>query len=260
MSSQQYPVRRTPVDRTIGYRKLITAAILAVALVGFETFNFSTTAYALGDLLGELSFLGLRWSTVLAIAFCAIDFAGIARLFLPEDDQRVPRELWFLFGAWLLAATMNAVLTWWGISMAVVNRTLTSSAIINPKILTHSIPVFVAILVWVTRILLIGSFSFGVKVAPARDVRTAAVPYEQPVQQPLIVRRKERSMPAMRPNGAPAPRSEPALPRSRPPQPVYRPQVPEPEERPEPVYVPMDAAYHSLSASGQRNQNNGKRL
>lgn len=257
MSNQQDRYRRPQADRMLGYRKLITAGILTVALAAFECFNFSTTAYALGDLLGSLSFLGLRWSTVLSIAFCAIDFAGIARLFLPESEQQAPKELWFLFGAWLLAATMNAILTWWGISMAMINRSLTSSAIINPQILAHGIPVFVAILVWVTRILLIGSFSYSVKpqaVAETRPVETAG----RAAQQPLIVRRNERSTVSQRPG--PIARPEPALPRSQPPQPAYRPQEPEPEDLPEPVYIPMDAAYHSLSASSRQPKNSGKRF
>lgn len=246
MSNQQI----SNTDRTLGYRRLVTTFILAVALVGFEIFNFSTTAYALDDLLGQLSFLGLRWATVLAIAFCSIDFAGIARLFLPESEQAVPKELWYLFGAWLLAATMNAILTWWGISMAVVNRTLISSSIINPQVLTHGIPVFIAILVWVTRILLIGSFSMSVRSAPALEYRQTPA-YERPVQQPLIVTRKERSTlrPAPTVQPIPKPRPEPALPLSRAPQPIDQAPADEPEE---PVYLPMDAAFHSLSASSNK--------
>ena len=91
MSDRRFIHTTAPQTNMPGYRKLATTAILAVALIGFETFNFSTTAFALGDLLGELSFLGLRWSTTLSIAFCAIDFAGIARLFLPESDREAPR-------------------------------------------------------------------------------------------------------------------------------------------------------------------------
>lgn len=252
MSYHNNSYRRSSGDNALGYRKLVTTTILAVALIGFETFNFSTTAYALGDLLGKLSFLGIPWSTTLAIAFCAIDFAGVARLFLPESDEQAPKELWFLFGAWLLAATMNAVLTWWGISMAVVNRSLASTAIINPQILTHSIPVFVAILVWVTRILLIGSFSIAVKPAQAREQRPQYERNEQPVQQPLIVRRNERQSPSRRP--------EPIPQRSHQPQPTYQPREPEPEELPEPVYVPMDAAFHSLSASSRNKPNQSKQF
>ncbi len=247
MSSQQVHFSGPQADRTLGYRKLVTNIILAIALLSFEVFNFSTTAYALDDLLGQLRFLGLRWSSVLAIAFCAIDFAGIARLFLPEIEPEAHRELWFLFGAWLLAATMNAALTWWGISMAVVNRSLISSAIINPQILLHAIPVFVAILVWVTRILLIGSFSLGIRANPALEARPQTAPFERVAQQPLVVTRKPRSVTEERP--APVSRPVPSLPRKPIPQPTYPAGAPEPDDQPEPVYVPMDSAYHSLSAN-----------
>ena len=49
------------------------------ALLAFEIFNFSTTQFALRDVLGDLTFAGMRWATILAVAFCGIDFAGIAR-------------------------------------------------------------------------------------------------------------------------------------------------------------------------------------
>lgn len=255
MSDRRFTHDAAPLRNILGYRKWATTAILAVALVGFETFNFSTTAFALGDLLGELSFLGLRWSTTLSIAFCAIDFAGIARLFLPESDREAPKELWYLFGAWLLAATMNAVLTWWGISMAVVNRTLSSTAIINPQILTHSIPVFIAILVWVTRILLIGSFSITVKPIaaqqPGRSMATSARAAQPAAQQPLIVRRKERT---------PLPQSAPALARSRPLESLLEREEEEADNLPEPVYIPMDSAFHSMSASSQNRNTQSKRF
>ena len=112
------------------------------------------------DLLGkDLTFAGLRWATILSIAFCGIDFAGIARLFTPERGSDEPKEVWYLFGAWLLAATMNAVLTWWGVSMAVANHKEVSTAIMDPKTLTQVVPVFVALMVWVIRILIIGTIS-----------------------------------------------------------------------------------------------------
>ncbi len=134
-------------------------ALILGALVFFEIFNFSTTNYALGDLLGNLRFAGLPWATILAMAFCAIDFAGIARLLSPSQTKAEPREYWYLFGAWLIAATMNAALTWWGVSMAIVNHTVQSSAVISTGTLLKVVPVFVAVLVWVIRILIIGSIS-----------------------------------------------------------------------------------------------------
>src|SRR5512136_811921 len=103
-------------------RSLVFGVLIMVALVSFEIFNYSTTDFALGDLLGNLRFLGIRWATILAIAFCGIDFAGIARLFTPEKGADEPAEVWYLFGAWLIAATMNAMLTWWGVSLAISNH------------------------------------------------------------------------------------------------------------------------------------------
>src|SRR5512139_2803084 len=130
------------------------------ALLAFEIFNFSTTEYALHDLLGDLTFASLRWSTVLAIAFCAMDFAGIARIFTPERGREEPAEVWYLFGAWLLAAGFNATLTWWGVSVAIAQQANSASArLVGDATLTEVVPVFVAAMVWLIRVLIIGALS-----------------------------------------------------------------------------------------------------
>ncbi|HWQ45956.1 MAG TPA: hypothetical protein VN376_03765 [Longilinea sp.] len=168
--------------------------IIFGALLFFEVFNYSTTDYALRDLMGELSFMGLHWSTILAIAFCGIDFAGIARLFTPNSPMSEAKEGWFLFAAWLLAATMNAALTWWGVSMAIVNHTVASTAVIDPNTLTKVVPVFVAIMVWVIRILIIGSFSYAFDRAAGKEKRAVSnsnlkstVSRPRPISNPLSV-------------------------------------------------------------------------
>ncbi len=149
-------------------------AMILGALIFFEIFNFSTTNFALTDLLGNLRFAGLPWATILALAFCAIDFAGIARLLSPSQTKSEPHETWYLFGAWLIAATMNAALTWWGVSMAIVNHSVQSSAVISTGTLLKVIPVFVAVLVWVIRILIIGSISYTFKRILGKPVKSAA--------------------------------------------------------------------------------------
>jgi len=150
------------------------------ALIAFEIFNYSTTDHALRDLLGDLSFVGIPWATILALAFCGIDFAGIARLFTPEQGKDEPKEVWYLFGAWLLAATMNAILTWWGVSLAVVTHSMQSASVIDPSTLTSIVPVFVAVMVWVIRILIIGTLSLAV------DRMLHADAHQQPaVQYPM---------------------------------------------------------------------------
>ncbi len=131
------------------------------ALLAFEIFNYTTTDFALNDLLGGLRFLGVRWATILALAFCGIDFAGIARLFTPQQDENSSREVWYLFGAWLLAACMNAMLTWWGVALAIVNHNSLGGAVISHEILLEIVPIFVAIMVWLIRVLIIGTFSIA---------------------------------------------------------------------------------------------------
>lgn len=134
--------------------------ILLAALLAFEVFNYSTTEFALTDILGDLRFLGLRWATILALAFCGMDFAGVARLFTPEQGREEPVEVWYLFGAWLLAAAMNAGLTWWGVATAIATHsTQAGGVVVGQSALTKGVPVLVAILVWLIRVLLIGTFA-----------------------------------------------------------------------------------------------------
>lgn len=137
-----------------------TATLLCAGWVLFEIFNFATTEYALKDIMGELAFIGMRWSTLLALAFCVIDLAGIARIFTPEQGNDEPVEVWWLFGAWLVASALNATLTWWAMAVAINNHVALGQAIVGQKAMTDTVPVVIAILVWLTRIMIIGTFAF----------------------------------------------------------------------------------------------------
>ncbi|MFK7803489.1 MAG: hypothetical protein AB8G95_17775 [Anaerolineae bacterium] len=141
-----------------GSQQWLIGGILFIALLAFEIFNFDTTRYALDNLLGGVTFGRLSWSAILAVAFCSIDFAGLARLFTPEKGADEPTQVWYLTGAWLLGATMNAVMTWWAISLTLLNHPLGNEVLGREQLLTY-VPIFVAALVWVTRILFIGSIA-----------------------------------------------------------------------------------------------------
>ena len=155
------------------HRGLVFGLIIIAALLAFESFNYSTTDYALSDLLGELEFVGIKWATILAIAFCGIDFAGIARLFTPEVGDDEPTEIWYLFGAWLLGATMNAMLTWWGVSIALLQHNSLGNSVIAREMLLKAVPIFVAVMVWLIRVLIIGTFSVaGDRLFSQADRRT----------------------------------------------------------------------------------------
>jgi len=210
-------------------------AMILGALLAFEVFNFSTTEFALNDVLGELKFAGFRWATILSIAFCGIDFAGIARIFTPEQGADEPTEVWYLFGAWLLAAAMNAMLTWWGVSVAIINHSsLGAGAVISNATLTKAVPVFVAIMVWLIRVLIIGTFSLAGDRLFSQDTRRA-----RSTARPTSRPQSSRATASLRPASS--------LPR---PASTYTRPAPKPQgsySRPEPTY-------QNMSFSG-RNQN-----
>lgn len=139
-------------------RKVIIAAILAVALIAFEIFNFDTTQFALANLMGEIRFAGIMWATILAIAFCAIDFAGLVRIITPERGIEEPRTTWFLMGAWFLGTIANSTLTWWAVSVSLLSHDFGNEVLSRATLLRY-VPIFVAMLVWLTRILFIGALS-----------------------------------------------------------------------------------------------------
>lgn len=172
-------------------RQAVIGIILVVALLAFEAFNFDTTQYALANLLGDVAFLRIPWATILAFAFCAIDFAGLSHLFTPERGRDEPKETWYLMGAWLLGATMNALMTWWAINLTLLNHQFGNEVLTREQLL-NTVPVFVAVLVWLTRILFIGAFSVagdhifrgaGKAVAKEATVQPVAQPRPQPQPQ-----------------------------------------------------------------------------
>lgn len=189
-------------------RGAIFGTILVCALLAFELFNFGTTSFALQDVLGDLKFAGMRWATILAFAFCAIDFAGIARIFTPEQGRDEPAEVYYLFGAWLLAAGFNAMLTWWGVSIAIQNHSAQGGTLVGQETMLKIAPIFVASMVWLVRVLLIGTFSvagerlFTMADSAYRNQPTYSAPQSK-VRPDLPATNYPRPAPKPRPNPMP---------------------------------------------------------
>ena len=223
------------------------------ALLAFEIFNFSTTQFALLDMLGDLTFAGMRWATILAIAFCGIDFAGIARIFTPEQGADEPKEVWYLFGAWFLAAAFNAILTWWGVSVAIVNHTSASGgAVISNDLLIKIVPIFVAAMILLIRVLIIGSFSLAGDRLFSMDharPRNNARPVEQPA--PTYRPAQTQSQPIIRSASS---LNRPAVPQSPPSTPnTFRP-APKPNNTNQPSsFARPEPTYHNLSFNAPNN-------
>jgi hypothetical protein len=198
------PIQLLPILRGTALRRgALFGGILVGALLAFEVFNYSTTDFALRDVLGDLRFAGMRWSTILSIAFCGIDFAGIARLFTPEKGRDEPAEVWYLFGAWLLAAAMNAMLTWWGVSVAIINHTPAGGVLLGQATMTKTVPIFVAVMVWLIRVLIIGTISVaGENLFSLADDRPWRRNSRRPVMEPNRASTPTYARPAPKPLSA----------------------------------------------------------
>jgi hypothetical protein len=194
-------------------RGLIFGVIILCALLAFEVFNYSSTSFALRDILGDLTFGRIRWATLLAFAFCAIDFAGIARIFTPEQGRDEPAEVWYLFGAWFLAATFNAMLTWWGVSVAVLSHSAQGSALLGQPMMIKLIPIFVAAMVLTIRVLLINTFSIAgeriFSLAENRASRYQSQPVYRPHTESLRTPNEAPAFPRPAPKPTPAAASRP---------------------------------------------------
>ncbi len=234
--NRSLPIKLLPfLQGTAVKRGMIFGGIILSALLAFEVFNYSSTLFALGDILGDLAFGPVRWATILAFAFCGIDFAGIARIFTPEQGRDEPAEVWYLFAAWFLAAAFNASLTWWGVSVAILKHNAEGGVLLGQENMTHVVPIFVAAMVLLIRVLLINTFSIaGERIFSMADERTAQ--YNKP-----SYRTENESYRA--PNSAyprPTPKPTPAA--------VSRPLYNEPTYHP----VGMSAQEHSENTSVRR--------
>ena len=181
-------------------RQAVITTILIVAMLAFELFNFDTTRFALHNLLGDVGFGGVRWAAILALAFCAIDFAGLVHLCTPESEREAGPATWYLMGAWLLGATMNALMTWWAITLTLLNHSVGNELLSQAQIL-EIVPLLIAGLVWLTRILFIGAFAISRD--PAVEDERSGWSWRAPQHRPGLSQRRQPALPGDRPTPRP---------------------------------------------------------
>lgn len=159
--------------------------ILLIALAAFEVFNYSSTDRSLAGVIGNFSIFGISWSTLLAVAFCGVDLAGLAKMFTPETGVEEPTEVWYLFVVWLIAAIINAGLTWWGVAVAIATSPdLPPAAAVNREFVLNVFPVLLAVMVFLIRLLLIGTVSsIGDRLFSEKSHRPEYRPVRPPVTQ-----------------------------------------------------------------------------
>jgi len=131
-------------------------SILVCCLLLFEIFSFSSSREALFGLTGMD-----QWSLLIAFSLCAVDFAGLGKLLIP--DERLPKDSYgMLFAAWLLSAIGDTFLTYLVVShdmsIRVSQVALVSSGVISVFTWTFTIPVFISVLVWLVQVMLVTGF------------------------------------------------------------------------------------------------------
>ena len=151
-----------PKTALINSKTAVIGLILTIALVGFELFNFDTTRFALSHLMGGRQFWGLEWAGILALAFGSLDFAGLVRVFTPEKElSQESTEVWLMTGAWLVGAALNAAMTWYAMALLIAPLGAEIGAtLFTHEEMLHFAPLFIALLVWLTRVSLISSAAF----------------------------------------------------------------------------------------------------
>jgi hypothetical protein len=124
---------------------------------------------------------------------------------------------------------MNAVLTWWGVSVAILNHTSQAGGtVLTNATLIKVVPVFVAIMVWLIRVLIIGTFSVaGERLFSQADSRS----YQR------------SSRPVLQPASSLAASVRPSL--STPFRPASK------VARPESTYNRQEPTYHNISMNAQ---------
>jgi len=106
-------------------KSLFALILLAVGLISFELFNFTTSKIALDGLFGSfnlVTFFGRTFTLggLLAGGAATIDIGGILRIFTPEKGKHEPAWVGTAYTFWLLASAINAGLTYWFVRLALM--------------------------------------------------------------------------------------------------------------------------------------------
>jgi hypothetical protein len=146
---------------------------------------------------------------------------------------------------------MNAMLTWWGVSIALLNHQSLGNAVIERATLLKVVPIFVAVMVWLSRVLIIGTISVaGDRLFSQADIRLPSRMKRSTKNASSRPKTKTRSQP--KPFGTRTSTVRRGV-NAAPTNSAYRP-APKPEPNYEPDYGIQEPTYHPVSFSGNQNR------
>lgn len=110
----------------------LLGVILMVGLWLFLLFNAATTLETLDKVLG-----GGIAVVSFGLAVSIVDFAGLARVFVPfvERDHEILSKL--LLAIWLAAAVADMILTAWWVDMRIANNTAMISGVFGARLTVY---------------------------------------------------------------------------------------------------------------------------
>jgi hypothetical protein len=196
------------MNKKIQFRNIIFLGLLFIAWACFEVVNYTTTELAIFDIVGEVGavLFGFKWSTVGAVAFCLVDFAGIARAFTPQEWSDEPQEVVFLTGAWLLAASLNALMTWWAVSMSIEANAQPHTFVDMADVLKWA-PILMALAMLVLRVTIIGTVSMELEKFLHPELREKSSPTPTRVKRSSPKRKTRTTTPKLRRTAPKTPRT-----------------------------------------------------
>jgi hypothetical protein len=145
---------------------------------------------------------------------------------------------------------MNSMLTWWGVSIAILQHESLGNAVVERETLLKAVPIFVAVMVWLSRVLIIGTFSVaGERLFTQAENRTPArlTGMHQPAHRPSLPQGMQPASSLPRPAFRPTPKPKPVPRADMYENPAYNP-------RPEPTYHPV-----GMKARNNPPNNNSRR-
>lgn len=143
---------RTVAPAAGAQRGALAFAIGLIALVGLEAVNAGTTYAALQALTAGA--LGL--TVGLTVALWALDFGGLLRIF-GRVEERDPALVYFA-GAWLTAAAVNALGTWYAVGLALSAGGFEGGAFVDQAALVEWAPIAIAAAVLLARVLFVAAW------------------------------------------------------------------------------------------------------
>ena len=140
----------------------ILTVSLAFMMLVFNVFNVSSNYKSLMILFGIAS-----WALMLALAFAAVDFAGLSRLAM-TDTSAYKRHHLMLGLAWFLSAVMDTYLSYVVIAsqmaLSVSTNALVQHGILTAQIYTDYIPKGIAVLLLTIQCLLEWQLNKGIDI------------------------------------------------------------------------------------------------